>query len=131
MSFQGALDPETERIATTVVDAAFKVHSTLGPGLLESVYETCLALELDSGGLLVRRQVMIPIVYSGRTIEPGLRLDMLVSDRIVIEPKAVKAVHRVHKAQMTTYLKLAGKHLGFLINFNVEYIKEGLRRVIL
>jgi GxxExxY protein len=130
LEFQGSLDPETERIAKVVVDSIFKVHSELGPGLLESVYEHCLCLELESRGLRVRRQVNVPIVYLGKTIEPGLRVDLLVEEIIIIETKSVETMHPVFRAQMITYLKLAKKRLGFLVNFNVEYIKEGLKRVV-
>jgi GxxExxY protein len=124
MEFHGALDSETERIAAIVVDSIFRVHSTLGPGLLESVYEHCLCLELDSRGLRVLRQVNVPIVYMGKAIEPGLRLDLLVEDCIIIETKSVDIMHPIYRAQILTYLKLSKKRLGFLVNFNVEYIKE-------
>ncbi|HVT82541.1 MAG TPA: GxxExxY protein [Phycisphaerae bacterium] len=130
MEFQGSLDPETERIAKIVVDAIFKVHSELGPGLLESIYERCLCLELESRGLRVQQQVIVPVVYLGRTIEPGLRLDLLVEEKIIIETKSVETMHPVFRAQMITYLKLSKKRLGFLVNFNVEYIKDGLKRVV-
>lgn len=131
MEFRGSLDPETERIASIIVDAIFRVHSELGPGLLESVYEHCLCLELESRGLRVRRQVNVPIVYLGKTVEPGLRLDLLVEDCVVVETKSVEAMHPVFRAQMITYLKLSKKRLGFLANFNVEYLKEGIKRVVL
>ena len=131
MEFQGSLDPETERIAKIVVDAIFKVHSELGPGLLESIYERCLCLELESRGLRVKQQVNVPIIHLGKTIEPGLRLDLLVEEAIIVETKLVETMHPVSfRAQMITYLKLSKKRLGFLVNFNVEYIKEGLKRVV-
>ena len=131
MEFQGSLDSETERIASIIVDSIFRVHSTLGPGLLESVYEHCLCLELEARGLRVQRQVNVPIIYLGKTVEPGLRLDLLVENSVIIETKSVEKMHPVFRAQMITYLKLSKKRLGFLVNFNVEYIKEGIKRVIL
>src|SRR5262249_53985193 len=125
------LDEETERIATVIVDALFKIHSTSGPGLLESVYEQCLALELVSRGLRVQRQVQAPIIYLGKTIKPGLRLDLLVEEKIAIEAKAVEVLHPVFSFQTKTYLKLSGKRLGILVNFNVPLVKDGIKRIIL
>jgi len=131
MGFGDVLDEETERIATEIVDAIFRVHNTLGPGLLESVYEQCLVLELESRGLRVRQQVYVPIVYLGKTIEPGLRLDLLVEEKIIVESKAVEVMHPVYGYQTKTYLKLSGKRLGILVNFNVPLIKDGIKRIIL
>jgi GxxExxY protein len=131
MPFGDVLDDETERFAKIIVDAVFRVHMTLGPGLLECVYVQCLVLELESRGLKVEREVLVPIVYLGKTIEPGLRLDLLVEDRIVIEAKAVEIVHPVFKSQTKSYLKLAAKRLGILVNFNVPMIKDGIQRIIL
>ena len=126
----GGLDEETERIATEIVDSAFRVHSTLGPGLLESVYVQCLVLELEPRGLKVRREVKVPIWYLGKMIEPGLRLDLLVEDRIIIEAKAVDTMHPVFKSKTKTYLTLSKLRLGFLVNFNVNLIKDGITRII-
>lgn len=123
------LDPELDRIASKVVDAAYKVHTTLGPGLLEQIYEVALLRELRKRELRVTRQVEIPVHYDGEDLGLGLRLDMLVEDRLVIELKAIEAVLPVHRAQLMTYLKLAGKRLGLLINFNVAYIKDGIQRI--
>ena len=131
MPFGDVLDEETERIATIIVDSIFKVHKTLGPGLLESVYEQCLAIELESRGLKVRRQVPVPIVYQGRQIEPGLRLDLLVEELIVVETKAVETMPPIFKTQTKTYMKLSNKRLGVLVNFNVTFIKDGITRIIL
>jgi GxxExxY protein len=131
MEFQGSLDSDTERVAAVIVDSIFRVHSTLGPGLLESVYEHCLCLELECRGLRVRRQVNVPVIYLGKTIEPGLRLDLLVEESIIVETKSVEHMNPVFRAQMITYLKLSQKRLGFLVNFNVEYVKEGIKRVVL
>jgi GxxExxY protein len=126
-----SLPAQTELAATQVVDAAFKVHSSLGPGLLESVYETCLVYELEHRGLRVRRQIKIPVVYGDIRLESGLRLDLLVEDSVVVELKAVEKMLPVFEAQLLTYLRLSGKRLGFLINFNVPRIKEGIKRLIL
>ncbi|MEW6352148.1 MAG: GxxExxY protein [Thermodesulfobacteriota bacterium] len=118
-------------VAGRIVDAAFQVHSRLGPGLLESVYEVCLAYELSSRGMKVQRQVTIPIIYDGVSLEAGLRLDLLVEGSVVVELKTVEDVIPVHKAQVLTYLKLLGLRLGLLINFNVPLIKDGITRIVL
>jgi GxxExxY protein len=112
------------------VDAGFKVHRTLGPGLLESVYERCVVRELEIRGVAVRRQVSLPIVYEGMTLEAGYRLDLVVEDAIILEVKAVEALTRLHEAQLLTYLRLSGKRLGFLMNFNTVLFKDGVRRII-
>jgi GxxExxY protein len=125
------LSKETENVAASIVDAAFQVHSELGPGLLESVYETCLAYELSLRDLVVEKQVPVAVNYRGIRLDAGLRVDLLVGGCVVIELKAVEQILPVHTAQLLTYLKLTGKRLGFLINFNVPRIKEGLKRVIL
>jgi len=125
------LPAETERLAKLVVDAAFKVHSGLGPGLLESVYEICLAHELRKRGLSLETQVAIPVMYDGIRLEAGLRIDILVERQLLIENKAVEEMNRVFKAQVLTYLKLTGLRLGLLINFNVPLIKNGIQRIIL
>ena len=121
----------TEEVARQIVDAAFKVHVTLGPGLLESVYETCLVHELRKRGLPVSTQVTLPIEYDGLVIDSGLRLDLLVEDAVVVELKAAERLLPVHTAQILTYLKLTGHRLGLLINFNVPLIKDGIKRVVL
>ena len=117
-------------VARIVVDAALSVHRALGPGLLESVYETCLAYELTKRGLSVERQVIVPILYDGVEMESGLRLDMLVEHCLVVELKAVEAIQPIHRAQVLTYLKLTGHRLALLINFNVPLIREGISRII-
>ena len=122
---------EVERVATAVVDAAYAVHSALGPGLLEHVYEVCFCHELGKRGLSYRRQVVVPIVYDGIRFDEGLRLDVLVEESVVCELKAVETVLRVHTAQLLTQLKLTDKRLGFLINFNVPLIKHGIKRLVL
>ncbi len=125
------LPPETERIAAVVVDAVYKVHTTLGPGLLESVYEECLAFELTKRGLKVERQVLVPLYYDGVRLSIDLRLDLLVEDQIIIELKAVEKTLPVHAAQLRSHMQLSNKRLGFLTNFNVVVIKDGIKRIIL
>ena len=125
------LSDHEERVATAIVNAAFTVHKALGPGLLESIYEACFCYELSKQGLLVQRQVVLPITYDGLQFDEGLRLDVLVEKIIICELKAVEEVKPVFQAQLMSYLKLAGKRIGFLINFNVPLIKNGIRRVVL
>src|SRR5437870_11713199 len=111
-------------IARIVVDAAFKVHNTLGPGLLESVYESVLAYELTQRELKVSRQVPLPVIYEEVRLEEGYRIDLLVEDMVVIEIKSIEMVAPVHKKQVLTYLRLSGRNLGLLINFGEAYIKD-------
>jgi GxxExxY protein len=120
----------TEETARIIVNSAFKVHKELGPGLLERVYEVCLAHEISKAGLDVKRQIDIPIVYDGIEFTEGLRLDLLVECSIIIEIKAVELVNPVWQAQIISHLKLLNKELGFLINFNVPLIKSGIKRFI-
>ena len=120
---------QIDRIAKEVVDAAFKVHCALGPGLLESAYEACLAHELTKRGYSAERQKPQPVIYEGLEIEVGYRLDLIVENLIIIELKAVEQLAPIHQAQLLTYLKLSNKQLGFLINFNVPLIKDGIRRI--
>ncbi len=122
---------QTECVATEVVDAAFAVHQTLGPGLLESVYEVCLRHELTLRGVSVEGQVTLPIYYRDLRLDAGLRLDLLIAGCLVVEIKAVEQMLPVHDAQVLTYLKLTGHRLGLLINFNVPLIKNGIKRIIL
>ena len=112
------------------MEAAFAVHQTLGPGLLENIYEVCFCHELDKHGLSVQRQVTIPLVYDGIQFAEGLRLDVLVESLVIVELKAVEAMNPVFMAQILTQLKLTGNRLGYLINFIVPLIKDGIRRVI-
>jgi len=122
--------PEVELVGKAVLDAAFKVHTALGPGLLESVYETVLAYEIRKGGLLVATQVALPIIYDGTTLESGLRLDMLVEKSVIVELKSVENMNPVYEAQLMTYLRLSGVRLGFLINFNIPHLKDGIKRMV-
>jgi GxxExxY protein len=120
-----------EEIAREIVDAALAVHRELGPGLLESAYEQCLAFELARRGLKIERQKELPIVYQGMKINAGYRIDLLVNDSIIIELKAVDRVEPIHEAQLLSYLRLADRRIGFLINFNVRLLKDGIRRLVL
>ena len=120
----------TEEIAKIIVNSAYKVHKELGPGLLERVYEVCLAHEISKVGLDVKRQIDIPIVYDGIEFSEGLRLDLLVEDCIIVEIKAVETINPVWQAQIISHLKLLNKEIGFLINFNVPLIKSGIKRFI-
>jgi GxxExxY protein len=117
-------------IAKEVVDAAYKIHTRLGPGLLESVYETVLAYELEIRGLLVVRQQAIPVVYESVHLEEGFRADLIVENKLIVELKSVETIHPVHKKQLLTYLRLANKRLGLLINFGSFLIKDGISRVV-
>lgn len=119
-----------EDLATEVVDAAFKVHRELGPGLLESSYQACLAHVLRRRSIEVACEVGLPLIFEEVRIDAGYRIDMLVGGLIIIENKAVQALAPIHQAQLMTYLKLSGRHLGFLINWNVCRLKDGLRRVV-
>ena len=117
-------------IARTIVDAAFTVHTKLGPGLLESVYETALAHELSKRGMPFQRQQAMPVVYDTIKMELGFRADLVVSGKVIVEIKSIEAIAPVHRKQLLTYLRLTDKRLGLLINFNVELIKNGITRVV-
>jgi GxxExxY protein len=120
-----------EEIAAKIVDAAYTVHKALGPGLLENVYEVCFCHELKKRDLRFQRQVSIPISYDGIVFNEGLRLDVLVEGKVICELKVVDSLNNIHQAQLLSQLKLTGKRLGFLINFNVAVIKFGIKRMIL
>jgi len=122
---------ETDKVASKIVNAAFAVHTGLGPGLLEGVYEVCLLHELEKRGLRAEKQVLLPVVYDNLRLDAGLRLDLVVEDRVVVELKAVEMLLPVHKAQLLTYLKLSGHRLGLLVNFNSVLIKDGIHRIAL
>lgn len=124
------LSIEEESIGKQIVNASFIVHKALGPGLLEKIYEVCLSHELRKLGLSVERQKEIPIIYDGITFEEGLRLDLLVNNLVIIELKAVELVNPVWEAQIISHLTLTKKRLGYLINFNVPLIKDGIRRFV-
>jgi GxxExxY protein len=120
-----------EDAAKDVVDAAIAVHGTLGPGLLESAYEICLAHELEKRGRSVLRQVALPLVYDTIKLEAGYRIDLIVDNGVIVEVKSVEVIAPVHEAQLLTYLRLSQRRLGFLINFNVALLKQGIKRMIL
>ena len=130
MKFEKTSDRE-EEVAAKIVDAAYTVHKALDPGLLEKVYEVCFCHELTKRGLSYQRQIDIPIEYDGLKFDEGLRLDVLVEGLIICEIKAADKVNSVWEAQLLSYLKLTGKRIGFLINFNAALIKNGVKRIIL
>jgi len=131
MKYFEPLPPEVEKVATAVVDASYKIHRALGPGLIESVYEKCLIHELGKRHFEVRYQFDLPVAYDDIVIDSGLRPDLLIADVLIVEVKAVEQMHPVYQAQLMTYLKLMKKRLGLLINFNVPVISQGIKRVIL
>ena len=124
-------DTETQRDPLTekVIGAAIDVHRTLGPGLLESVYEECLCYELSECGLKFNRQVNLPISYKNVKLDCGYRMDLVVSESLIIEIKTVEKILPIHEAQLLTYLKLTGLHTGLIVNFNVPVLKDGIRRM--
>ena len=122
---------ELDGVARTIVDSGLKVHRALGPGLLESAYGHCLAHELHARGLSVATQVVLPIVYEGVKLDAGYRLDLLVENKVIIEIKAVETLLPLAEAQVLTYLRLSGLRLGFLMNFNVQLFKNGVKRIVL
>lgn len=130
MGVPSSLPSELELLATTLIDSAFKVHRTLGPGLLESVYQTCLCIELDKRGIAFDTRIALPIAYEGVRLEGGLRLDLLVEKSLIVEIKAVEKLMPVHQSQLLTYLKLSDLRLGLLINFYVALFAQGVKRVI-
>lgn len=117
------------KLATEIVDACFKVHTVMGPGLLESVYEAALAYELGQRGLNVVCQQLIPVVYEGIAVGEGFRADIVVEDKVIVELKSLESIAPVHKKQLVTYLRLSGKRLGLLVNFGSHLIKDGITRV--
>ena len=118
-------------IGTVILDAAFEVHKQLGPGLLESTYEVCLSYEVRQGGLFVETQLPLPVVYKEVKLDCGYRIDLRAQRKVIVEIKAVEALNDVHLAQVLTYMKLSGCKLGYLINFNVKLLKDGIRRIVL
>jgi GxxExxY protein len=121
---------ELNEISAQVVDAAMKVHSVLGPGLLENVCEICLRHELDKRGLCVQQQVVLPAMYDGIRIDLGYRIDLLVENQVIVELKTVERLTSVHEAQLLSYLKLSNKRLGLLINFNGVHLRTGIKRMV-
>ena len=131
MSFTANLSAEEERLGKLIVDSAYTVHKTLDPGLLERVYEICFCHELSKRGLAHARQVSVPVVYDGIVFEEALRLDVLVDNLVVCELKAVEIMQPLFTAQVISQLKLSGKRLGYLINFEVPLIKDGIKRIVI
>lgn len=125
------MEQTVEKVYTTIMDAAFKVHRALGPGLLESSYEECLAYELGKSGLKVEKQRALPLIYEEVKLEAGYRIDLLVESKVIVEVKAVESLLPVHWAQVITYLRLSDLQLGMLVNFNVKLLKDGMHRVVL
>ena len=123
--------PTENEVARIIVDCSYKIHKTLGPGLLESAYEECLFYELPRRGLSVEKEKALPLIYEGVKLQIGYRVDFLVERRVIIEVKSIDAIADIHVAQVLTYLKLSGCKLGLLINFNVSLIKDGIRRIVL
>ena len=123
-------DTELEEITSEVIDCIFKVHKTLGPGLLESAYESCLMYEIKKRGLKAIKQKQLQLIYDGIKLDAGYRIDILVEDKLIIEIKASESLTDVHLAQVITYLKLSKNKLGLLVNFNVTLIKNGIKRVV-
>jgi GxxExxY protein len=125
------IPPDLNRLSGKIVSAAYSVHNELDPGLLENVYEACLSEELTDLGIKFERQVSVPVRYKKVTLETGFRIDLFVEKQLIVELKAVEALLPVHKAQLITYLKLSGCRIGLLINFNVDVLKIGIKRVVL
>ena len=125
------ISPDLERIGKKIVDAAYTVHKNLGPGLLEKVYEICFCYELEKRGLKYKRQIDIPIVYDELQFNEGLRLDVFVEEKVICEIKAIETVNPVWDAQVLSHMRLLKKRLGFLINFNVPNIGNGLKRFVI
>jgi GxxExxY protein len=117
-------------VGNAIIASAMKVHSAVGPGLLESAYETCLLYELEKQGFSVQRQVLIPLRYEELTIDNGYRVDLLVGGRVVVELKALEAILPVHRAQLLSYLRLGGFKLGYLLNFHVAHMRDGITRMV-
>jgi len=120
-----------EQLTERIVGAAIEVHRRMGPGLLESIYERCLGIEIARAGLSVRRQVRVPVAYRGSDLGFGFRLDLLVEERVIVELKTVEAISEIHLAQVLSYLRLTGLETGLIINFRVPALHKGIRRVSL
>ena len=121
---------DIEEIGSNIVHCAIKVHKALGPGLLESVYQKCLAYELEKAGLTVACEVPLPVMYESVTIDAGFRIDMMIQQTVIIENKTVDKIAPIHEAQLLTYLKLTRLNLGYLLNWNVVLMKDGIKRMV-
>ncbi len=121
---------ELNDLTKRIIGCAMKVHSALGPGLLESAYEACLEYELKQSGMRVERQKSLPVIYEGVSVDCGYRIDLLVAGSVIVELKAVDALAPIHEAQLLSYLKLSGNQVGLLLNFNVIHLREGIKRIV-
>jgi GxxExxY protein len=128
---RGELDPKLNKITSDIINAAMAVHTALGPGLLESAYQACLAHELRKRGVHIETEVPVPVIYDGIKLECGYRIDIVVEDSVVLELKAIEAIAPIHEAQLISYIKLSGKRLGLLINFHVLHLRDGIMRRVL
>jgi GxxExxY protein len=124
------ITPRVNQLTRRIIASAMKVHSVLGPGLLESAYHACLLHELRKQGFTVASQVVLPVVYEGERIDLGYRIDLIVNDAVIVEIKCVDAINPVHQAQLLSYMRLSGRELGLLINFHVEHLRDGIRRMV-
>lgn len=124
------ITPQINQITRQIIGAAMRVHTALGPGLLESAYRACLIHELRKRGFKVASEVGLPVIYLGEKIDLGYRIDLIVADCVIVEIKCVEAINPVHKAQLLSYMRLSGRQIGLLINFHVEHLKDGIKRMV-
>ncbi|HEY7352993.1 MAG TPA: GxxExxY protein [Terriglobales bacterium] len=124
------ITPQINHITRRIIGAAMRVHTSLGPGLLESAYRACLIHELRNQRIRVASEVGLPVIYQGEKIDLGYRIDLIVADSVIVEIKCVEAINPVHKSQLLSYMRLSGKQVGLLINFHVEHLKDGIRRMV-
>ena len=124
------ITPRVNNLTRQIIGAAMRVHTLLGPGLLESAYHACLVHELRKQGLRVESQVGLPVIYDGEKIDLGYRIDLIVCDAVIVEIKCVDAINPVHKSQLLSYMRLSGRQIGLLINFHVEHLRDGIRRMV-
>jgi GxxExxY protein len=122
--------PRINRTTGAIITAAMKVHSLMGPGLLESAYEACLAHELRKQGFVVTQQIGLPVIYDGERLDIGYRIDLMVENLVVVEIKCVGSINPVHEAQLLSYIRLSGRHVGLLINFHVAHLRDGIKRMV-
>jgi GxxExxY protein len=122
--------PHVNHVTRQIITAAMKVHTALGPGLLESAYEACLIHELRKQGIKAENQVGLPVVYDGEKIDLGYRIDLIVAGQVIVEIKCVEAINPIHKSQLLSYMRLSGKRVGLLLNFHVEHLRDGIRRMV-
>lgn len=122
--------PQVNAITRQIIGAAMKIHTALGPGLLESAYRACLIHELRKQGIRVASEVGLPVVYDGEKMDLGYRIDLIVADSVIVEIKCVEAINPVHKSQLLSYMRLSGRQVGLLINFHVEHLRDGIKRMV-